>query len=143
MEKKKSECKLIGLRDNRLNYRCKECKGTSTNPINGLVENSPSVYQFCFGYLNKFVLLLRKDIYPYRYMGSWEKTDETTLPSKEDFSSELNLEGISDENYAPAQNVREVFKINNLGEFHDLYVESDTLLLVDLFEKFRDTCIEI
>ena len=52
----KSECKFIGFRDNRLNYRCKECKGTSTQPINELIEKFPSVYQFCDGDLNKFVL---------------------------------------------------------------------------------------
>ena len=76
-------------------------------------------------------------------MDSWEKFDENTLPPKEDFYSELNLEGISDENYAHAQKVWEVFEIRNRGEYHDLYVQSDTLLLADVFEKFRDTCIEI
>ena len=76
-------------------------------------------------------------------MDSWEKFDETTLPPKEDFYSELNLEGISDEDYAHAQKVLEVFEINNHSEYHDLYVQSDTLLLADVFEKFRDTCIEI
>ena len=76
-------------------------------------------------------------------MDSWEKFDENTLPPKEDFYSELNLEGISDENYAHAQKVWEVFEIRNRGEYHDLYVQSDTLLLADAFESFRDTCIEI
>ena len=57
-EKKiKPECDFIGLKNNRLNYRCKECKGTSTKPKNGLIENFPSIYQFCDGDLNKFVLL--------------------------------------------------------------------------------------
>ena len=145
MERKniKSECKFIGFRNNRLNYRCKECKGTSTQPINELIKNFPSVYQFCDGDFNKFVLLWRKGVYPYEYMDSWEKFDENTLPPKEDFYSELNLEGISDENYAHAQKVWEVFEIRNRGEYHDLYVQSDTLLLADAFENFRDTCIEI
>ena len=62
---------------------------------------------------------------------------------KKDFYSELNLEGISDEDYAHAQKVWEVMEINNCGEYHDLYVQSDTLLLADVFEKFRDKCIEI
>ena len=145
MERKniRSECKFIGFRNNRLNYRCKECKGTSTQPINELIKNFPSVYQFCDGDFNKFVLLWRKGVYPYEYMDSWEKFDENTLPPKEDFYSELNLEGISDENYAHAQKVWEVFEIRNRGEYHDLYVQSDTLLLADAFENFRDTCIEI
>ena len=80
----------------------------------------PSIYQFCNGNLNKFVLLLRKGVYPYEDMDNWEKFDETTLPPKEDFYSELNLEGISDEDYAHAQKVWEVFEINNRGEYHDL-----------------------
>ena len=145
MERKriKSECDFIGLKNNRLNYRCKECKGTSTKSINGLIEKFTSVYQFCNGDLNKFVLLLRKGVYPYEYMDSWEKFDETTLPPKEAFYSNLNLEDISDEDYAHAQKVWDVFEINNLGEYHDLYVQSDTLLLADVFENFRDKCIEI
>ena len=65
----------------------------------------PSIYQFCNGNLNKFVLLLTKGVYPYECMDSWVKFDETSLPSKEDFYSELNLEGISDEDYAHTQKV--------------------------------------
>ena len=88
-------------------------------------------------------MLLRKGVYPYEYIDSWKKFDETTLPSKEDVYSELNLEGISDEDCTHALKVWEVFEIRNRGEYHDLYVQSDTLLLADVFEKFRDKCIEI
>ena len=101
------------------------------------------MHKFCKGDRNKFVLLLRKGVYPYEYMDSWEKFDETTLPPKEAFYSNLNLEDISDEDYAHAQKVWDVFEINNLGDYHDLYVQSDTLLLADVFENFRDKCIEI
>ena len=69
----------------------------------GLIEKFPSVYQFCNGDLNKFVLLWRKGVYPYECMDSWEKFDETSWPPKEDFYSELDLEGISDEDYAHSQ----------------------------------------
>ena len=93
--------------------------------------------------LNKFTLLLRKGVYPYEYMDSWEKFDETTLPPKEAFYSNLNLEDISDEDYAHAQKVWDVFEIKNRGEYHDLYVQSDTLLLADVFENFRNKCLEI
>ena len=79
----------------------------------------------------------------YEYMDSWEKFDETSLSPKEDFYSELNLEGVSDEDYAHGQKVWEVFEINNFVEYHDQYVQSDTLLVVDVFGKFRDKCIEI
>ena len=95
------------------------------------------------GDLNKFVLLLRKCVYPYEYMDSWERFDETSLPNKKAFCSELNLEDITDKDSEQAQNIWEVSEINNLGEYHDLYLQCDTLLLADIFEKFRDACIEI
>ena len=112
----KLECDFIGFKNNRLYYRCKECKGKSTKSIKGLIEKFLIVCQFCNGDLNKFVLLLRKGVYPYEYMDSWGKFDETSLPPKEAFYSELNLEGNSDEDYAHAQKVWEVFEINNRGE---------------------------
>ena len=76
-------------------------------------------------------------------MDSWERFDETELPSKESFYSELDLEDISDEDCKLAQKVCDIFKIKNLGEYRDLYVQSDTLILADIFEKFRNKCIEI
>ena len=87
-------------------------------------------------------MLLRKRVYPYEYMDSWEKINETVLPAKKAFYSNLNLEDISDEDYLHAQKVWDVFKINNLGEYHNLYVQSDTLLLADVYENFRNMCLE-
>ena len=81
-------------------------------------------------------------VYPYEYMDSWERLNEASSPDKKSFYSELNKEGITDDDYVHAQRVWEVFKIN-LGGYHDLYVESDTLLLADVFENFRDKCMEI
>ena len=62
---------------------------------------------------------------------------------KEAFYSKLKLDYITDKDYEHAQKVWEVFEIKNLGEYHDKYVQSDTLLLSDVFENFRDKCIEI
>ena len=76
-------------------------------------------------------------------MDSSETFDKTSLPNKEAFYSELNLEDITDEDYEHAQKVWKVFGIKNLGGYHDLYVQSDTLLLADVFENFRNKCIEI
>ena len=76
-------------------------------------------------------------------MDNWGKSDETTLPPKESFYSNLNLENISDEDYEHAEKVWNEFEIKNCGEYHDLYVQSDTLLLTDVFENFRNKCIEI
>ena len=108
-----------------------------------LSEKFPNTYRFCSRDLNKFSLLLRKGVYPYEYMDSWKKFNETELPDKESFYSELNKESITDEDYVHAQKVWDVFKIKYLGEYHDLYVQSDTLHLADVFENFRDKCIEI
>ena len=138
----KSECEFIGFKNNRLNYRYKECKGISARSINKLIENFPRMYQFFNGDLNKFVLLLRKGVYLYEYMDSWERFNETSLPDKKYFYSELNLEDITDKDYLHAQKVFEEF-CTDIGDYHVLYVQTDTLLLVDVSEKFRDTCIEI
>ena len=139
----KSESKFIEFKNNRLVYKCKECGKKCFKSINGLNKKFPNTYQFCNKDLNKFALLLRKCVYPFEYMDSRKKFNETSLPDKESFYSELNKEGITDEDYAHAQKVWKVFKIKNLGEYHDLYVQCDTLLLADVFEKFRDKCIEI
>ena len=108
-----------------------------------LIEKFYNTYQLCNKDLNKFALLLRKGVYPYEYMDSWERFTEESLPDKESFYSELNNEHITDEDYAHAQKVWSIFNIKNLGEYHDLYVQSDTTLLADVFESFKDKCIEI
>ena len=87
-------------------------------------------------------MLLRKGVFPYECMDRWEKFDETTLPPKKDFYSNLTWEDISDEDYAHAQKVWDVFQIKNLGEYHDLYVQSDTLLLADVYENI-EICVLI
>ena len=82
--------------------------------------------------LNKFVLLLRKGVYPYEYMDICKRFSEISLPSKDDFYSNLNMEDITDIDYRHANNVFKRFKLENLGAYHDLYVQSDTLLLADV-----------
>ena len=71
-------------------------------------------------------MLLRKGVYPSEYIDNWQKFDETALLSKEAFYNNLNLENITDEDYAHAQKVSNLFKIKNLAKYHDLYVQSDT-----------------
>ena len=108
-----------------------------------LVKKFCNGYQLCDNDFDKFNLSLRKSVYPYEYMDKQEKFNEYKLPDKELFYSELNKEHINNEDYAHAQKVWDTFNINNLGEYHDLYVQSDTALLADVFENFRDKCIEI
>ena len=76
-------------------------------------------------------------------MDNWERFNETSLPSKESFYSNLNMENIDDIDYRHGNNVFNKFKLNKLGEYHDLYVQSDTLLLADVFENFRNKCLEV
>ena len=90
----------------------------------------------------KLNLMARKGVYPYDYMDSFEKFNKTELPTKEEFYSILNNEHISDEDYSHAENVWNTFKLKTMGEYHNLYLESDILLLADVFENFRKICLQ-
>ena len=90
----------------------------------------------------KLNVMTRKGIYPYDYMDSFEKFNKTELPTKEEFYSILNNEHISDEDYSHAQNVWNTFQLQTMGEYHNLYLKSDILLLADVFENFRKTCLQ-
>ena len=108
-----------------------------------LIKRFASTYEFCNKDLNKFILLLRKGVYPYEYMDNWEIFNETSLPNKESFYSNLNMENIDDIDYRRGNNVFKIFGLKNLGEYHDLYVQSDTLLLADVFKNFRNKYLEV
>ena len=99
------------------------------------------MYQFSNGDLSKFVLFFKKGVYPYEYMDSWERVNAISLPPKKDFYSELNLEDISDKDYEHPKKCLENIA-QTWGEYHDLYVHTDTFLLADIFQKLRDKCIE-
>ena len=72
-----SKCDFIGLKNNKLLYRCNKCKKRQLKPIYGLIKKFSNTYEFCNGDINKFILLLRKGFYPYEYIDSWERFDET------------------------------------------------------------------
>ena len=91
--------------------------------------------------VTKCKLLCTKGIYPYDYMDSWSRFDETQLPAKEQFYNSLSMEHITDDEYRHAQNIWQIFDIKTLGEYTDLYLKSDVLLLCDIFEKFRNTSL--
>ncbi|XP_050064727.1 uncharacterized protein LOC126553627 [Aphis gossypii] len=86
-------------------------------------------------------LVTRKSVYPYDFTDSWDKLEETILPEKEDFYSTLTEEHIDDEEYEHAVTIWNHFKCKTLGEYSDLYLKIDVLLLADMFENFRDMCI--
>ena len=101
------------------------------------------MYEFCNGDIKKFILLLRKWIDPHEYMDSWERFDETSLPDKKEFYSSLNMENITVVDHRHTKRVFKYFSNTNLGHYHDLYVQSDTPLLVNVFESFRSKFFEI
>ena len=129
--------------DEALIFRCFNCKKNYEKEINKeLIERFASTYKFCNNDLNKFVMLLRKGVYPYEYMDSWDKFNETPISNIELFYSNLTMENITETDYVHDNNIFKTFKLNNLGDYHDLYVQSDTLLLADVFENFRKACIK-
>ena len=137
----KSNLDYIKTKNEKLILECYNCKQCYRKKFNKeLTKRFASIYELCNNDLNKFVLLLRKGVYPYEYMDSWERFNEKLLPSKEDFYSNLNMEDISDIDYRHANNVFKGFKLESLGYYHDLYIQSDMLLLDDVFNNFRDMC---
>ena len=127
----------------KLIFKCIDCEKEYEKEFNKeLLERFANTYKFCDNDLDKFIILLRKGVYPYEYIDEWDKFNEKVLPGKESFYSNLTLENISEIDYAHAKNVFKKFNINNLGEYHDLYVRCDTLLLADIFENFRQSCLE-
>ena len=107
MERKKIRlnCEFIGFKNGRLNYKCNKYKKSYTKVANESIKNFPTLYKFCNGDLNNFFLLLRKGIYPYESIDSWERFDENTIPPKQAFYSVLNLENIADEDYEHVKKV--------------------------------------
>ena len=73
---------FIGVKKNKLNYEFKDCKKRLLKPINELIKKFINIYQFCNGKTNKFFLLLRNGVYPYEYIDSCERFNETSLPDK-------------------------------------------------------------
>ena len=105
-------------------------------------ERFLNTYKFSNIENDDFILLFQKGVYLYEYMDDWEKFNETSLPEK-DFYSDLNMEDITDAGCAYAKRVCKDFKIKILEEYHDLFVQSDPLLLVDVSENFRNMCLKI
>ena len=111
-----------------------------SNSLEKLVSNLP---EDAFRYTSKefneqeLKLMKQKGVYPYDYMDSFQKFEETKLLAKEEFYSILNDEHITDDAYKHAKNVWTTFNMQNVGEYHDLYLKSDILLLADVFENFR------
>ena len=135
---KRSKCKK-----QIVHTRCKTCKKRSKQPMQSLKDKFPNTNKICNDDISEFLLLLSKGVYPNEYMDRWERFNKEQLPSIEKFYSLLNLKhNITKDDYKHAQKVWNTFNIRNLGKYHDLYVQSDTLQLADVFEKFRNLCLK-
>ena len=140
----KSCLDYMTTKDEKLIFRCFSFKKNYRKYFNKeLIQSFANIYEFCNGDLNKFILLLRKSVSPYEYMDNWERFNEILLPNKEAFYSNLNMEDITDTDCRHANKAFKEFKLKNLGEYHALYVQSDTLLPADVFENFRNMCIKV
>ena len=117
-----------------------------SSSLDSLITNLVRGGQHLFGFEKytpkQYELHVKKGIYPYEYMSSWDRFEETKLPPKEAFCSKLNMVRVSSENYEYACKVWKEFGIKNLGEYHDLYLKRDEILLADVFEAFREVCLK-
>ena len=91
---------------------------------------------------DKLSLMSQKGVYPYDYMDCFEEFNQTELPTKDEFFSILNDQHITNRKYDHARKSWETLNLKNMGEYHDLYLKSDVLLLADVFESFRKTCLQ-
>ncbi|XP_015120052.1 uncharacterized protein LOC107043199 [Diachasma alloeum] len=112
--------------------------------VSYLNDSDKSITQkYCNDDVEKFQLLTRKGVFPYEYVDSWEKLNDPQLPPIEKFYSKLNDESVSAEDYAHAQRVWDVFGITSLGEYSDIYLATDVVLLAEIFQNFRRTCSSV
>lgn len=102
------------------------------------IENFKQLSKYYSG--EQLDLITEKGVYPYDYMNSFAKFNDTKLPKIKQFYSKLNESELKDSDYEHANKVWNSFNIKNMGEYHDLYLKSDILLLADVFESFRDVC---
>ena len=100
--------------------------------MNNLVKGGHKLFEIPDDF-KKYNLLMRKGVYPYEYMDSSDKFEETSLPLIEKFYSELNGYGISTQDYERVKEVWKEFNIKNLGDYHDLYLKTDVILLGSVF----------
>ena len=136
------ECK--SFKGDLVEYKCLCCKKNYRQKFDGMLkERFFNTYKCSDHDNNKFILLLQKGVYPYKYMDDWGKLNETSLPEKEDFYSHLDMEDITDADYTHAKSVCKDLENKNLGEYQDFYVQSDILLLADVFENCRNMCLMI
>ena len=141
-----TDCKscldYMTTKEKQLIFRCLGCKKNYKKDFNKeLIKRFANIYEFCNRDLNEFILLLRKGVYPYEYMDSWERFNETSLPDKESFYSNLNMEDITDVGHRHA---RRVFnKLHPKILVIKIMIYMFRVMLADVLENFRNMCIKV
>ena len=110
--------------------------------VNNLAKGRHEFWEFEKRSPKQKELLIRKGVYPHEYMDSWDRFEEKQLPSKDEFYSKLNMSGISEKDYQHACKVWNEFGLKNMGDYHDLYLKTDVILLANVFESFRKVCLD-
>ena len=140
----------IKLKNIPMTIRFKDSFKFMARSLDSLVSNlrkSESPFYNLRKHMNGFTkdevdLLTRKGIYFYEHADNFEQFELTELPTQEQFFSKLTQKGVSDDEYAYAQQIWKVFRCQNRWDYHDLYLKTDTLLLADVFESFRTVSME-
>ena len=117
-----------------------------SSSLDSLINNLASGGSKFFGFEeyseNQSKLLIKKGIYLYECMTDWDKFKEMKLPLREAFYSKLNMSGAGNDDYEHANRVWKEFRLKDLGEYHDLYLKTDIILLANVFEAFRKVCLK-
>ena len=106
-------------------------------------ENNPNVFKYLSSEFKdeQSELLKKKGIFPYEYLNSFDRFKETSLPDKKAFYSTFRNSNVTDKDYEHAINVWNKFNMKTFGDYHDIYLKTDVLLLADIYENFRDLCL--
>ena len=134
------------IKNKTFNIVFKDSLKFMSSSLGALVNNLP---KDAFINLNKYYtpeeaeLIKQKGFYPYEYMNTEEKFNDTKLPPRKAFYSKLSGRGITEKDYKHAWNVWNTFNMKTFKDYHELYNETDVLLLADVFENFRDLCLKI
>ena len=133
-------------KDKLIEFRFIDSFKCMSSSLDSLTKNLVGGGKRLFGFEDysdlQYHLLTRKGVYPYEYINSWDRFEETQLPPIRAFYSNLNMSSISEEDYQHDQRVWKEFGIHNLGDYHDLYLRTDVVLLANVYKAFRDTCLK-
>ena len=120
-----------------MKYKCLSCSKEYSNMINEELKKIKNTPTFSNNDIKKFIFLLGKRVYPYKYVDDSEKFKEATLPETEKLYSNLSMEDITEADYKLRKIFSKEFEKNNLSKYHNIYLKSDVLLLANVIENLE------